>query len=394
MSLIDDQVASHRAMLRDGNLDWRDDFDGTWTTVAVSPSLGPRAVAEEAILQMYQDAGLRLPKKIVWCASPMELALVRQGLRLSVVPSGSLADMASEFPAAAGKVFELATVVASQWPYVGRWRRLIKRRPANLDACERDEFEVSREIWRTAVELYGRRRRRLKRLRLLIWNRRAGPSLRMLLRQEERDAWMRIARMRFEHITPCIFPHRDVCLVSERPVELRRDGQGRFHSLEGPAIRYPDGFSLYAINGVIVDEAVVMRPESITARRIAETGDLETRRILLERFGIARYLLESDAEIISRDRAGILYRKDMGRAEEKILMVRVLNGTPEPDGPLSRGHAVALFGAAAQAAVDAPEDARFKDYMLRVPPSVHTAREAVAWTFGLEAEDYEPGVES
>lgn len=394
MSLIDDQVAYHRAMLRDGNLSWRDDFDGTWATVAVSPSLGPRAVAEKAVLQMYRDAGLRLPQKIVWCASPMELALVRQGLRLSVVPPSPPDDMASEFPAAGGKVLELAPVVASQLPYVGRWRRLIKRRPADLDARELEEFEVSREIWRMAVELCGRRRGRLRRWRLLVWNRRAAFSLRMLLRQKERDAWKRIARMRFEHITPCVFPHRDVCLVSERPVELRRDEQGRFHSLDGPAIRYPDGFSLYAINGVIVDEAMVMRPESITARRIAETGDLETRRILLERFGIARFLLESDAEIISRDRAGILYRKDMGRAEEKILMVRVLNGTPEPDGPLSRGRAIALFGAAAQAAVDAPEGARFKDYMLRVPPTIRTAREAVAWTFGLEAEDYEPGVES
>ena len=46
-------------------------------------------------------------------------------------------------------------------------------------------------------------------------------------------------------------------------------------------------------------------------------------------------------------------------------MVEVRNSTPEPDG--SR-----------------------KTYFLRVPPTVRTAREAVAWTFGLGAVEYRP----
>jgi hypothetical protein len=50
-------------------------------------------------------------------------------------------------------------------------------------------------------------------------------------------------------------------------------------------------------------------------------------------------------------------------------MVEVVNSTPEPDG--SR-----------------------KTYFLRVPPTIETAREAVAWTFGLGAVDYRPAVES
>lgn len=33
-------------------------------------------------------------------------------------------------------------------------------------------------------------------------------------------------------------------------------------------------------------------------------------------------------------------------------------------------------------------------YLLRVPPTMRTAREAVAWTFGLQDGDYEPDVES
>ena len=50
-------------------------------------------------------------------------------------------------------------------------------------------------------------------------------------------------------------------------------------------------------------------------------------------------------------------------------MVEVVNSTPEPDG--SR-----------------------KTYFLRVPPTITTAREAVAWTFALGAGEYRPAVET
>jgi len=47
----------------------------------------------------------------------------------------------------------------------------------------------------------------------------------------------------------------------------------------------------------------------------------------------------------------------------------VTNATPEPDGTV-------------------------RQYVLRVPPTMTTAREAVAWTFGMDAEEYEPQMES
>jgi hypothetical protein len=43
----------------------------------------------------------------------------------------------------------------------------------------------------------------------------------------------------------------------------------------------------------------------------------------------------------------------------------VVNGSPEPDGT-------------------------FRTYFLRVPPTVRTAREGVAWTFELTEHDYLP----
>jgi hypothetical protein len=42
----------------------------------------------------------------------------------------------------------------------------------------------------------------------------------------------------------------------------------------------------------------------------------------------------------------------------------------------------------------AEHDGTRRRYALRVPPMVRTGREAVAWTFGLDAGDYEPLVQS
>jgi len=52
-----------------------------------------------------------------------------------------------------------------------------------------------------------------------------------------------------------------------------------------------------------------------------------------------------------------------------LVMVKVVSATPETDSS-------------------------FKDYFLRVPPGIQTAREAVAWTFGKTPDVYDPEQES
>jgi hypothetical protein len=85
---------------------------------------------------------------------------------------------------------------------------------------------------------------------------------------------------------------------------------------------------------------------------------------MLEHFGYDRYLRDSGASQVNRDECGILWRVDLP-GDEPLVMVEVVNSTPEPDGTS-------------------------RTYFLRVPPWVSTAREAVAWTFGLEADEYSP----
>jgi hypothetical protein len=161
----------------------------------------------------------------------------------------------------------------------------------------------------------------------------------------------------------------DAVVLTEKPVFLARDEQNNLHHERQAAISYSDGWGVYSWHGVRVPEWVITSPEQITVEKIETERNQEVRRVLLERFGEGRYLEESGAELIHEDHFGKLYRKEMGE-DEPIEMVQVINATPEPDG--SR-----------------------KKYWLRVPPGTcKTAHEAVAWTFGLTEDQYNPVVET
>lgn len=156
----------------------------------------------------------------------------------------------------------------------------------------------------------------------------------------------------------------DWAFISARPERIHRDARGRLHCETGAAVRYPDGFSVFALHGVRVPEKVAVAPKSITIPEIASASNAEVRRVMIERYGLERFLMDSGAEEIHRDDFGILYRKEIPE-DESLVMLKVVNSTPEPDG-------------------------RFKDYFLRVPPTMERARQAVAWSFGKEENNYAP----
>ncbi|MDX3383937.1 hypothetical protein PV682_21095 [Streptomyces niveiscabiei] len=155
-----------------------------------------------------------------------------------------------------------------------------------------------------------------------------------------------------------------VAVVCERPVELHRDEAGRLDRGDGPALAFPDGFALCAWRGMPVPPGFLDELRTLVPQRIQAEENAELRRVMLEFYGYERYLADSGARPVHRDQTGVLWRIEMG-IDEPVVMVEVVNSTPEPDG--SRNV-----------------------YWLRVPPGTRTAREGVAWTFGLSADAYAP----
>ncbi|CAN5356576.1 hypothetical protein BH10CYA1_BH10CYA1_33070 [soil metagenome] len=166
-----------------------------------------------------------------------------------------------------------------------------------------------------------------------------------------------------------IFMHKEFCIVSEFPTQYNVDQDGRLHGDGHPSQQWKDGWKLYHWHGIRVTKQFVESPETITVDDIENESNLEMRRLMLERYGIKKFLVDVGAKEVQRDQCGILYRHLVHEALEPIVMVEVTNSTSEADGT-------------------------YKKYFLRVPPNITTAKAGIAWTFNLENKEYSPSVQT
>jgi hypothetical protein len=161
-------------------------------------------------------------------------------------------------------------------------------------------------------------------------------------------------------------PYNETCILQDRPSEIHQDDRLRLHNDSGPAIAYRDGWKIYCVHGVRIDDWIIEHPERMTPAQIDSEKNVEVRRVMIDKFGKERYLREAGAVLIHEDDFGKLWQKDQP-GDEPLCMVEVINGTPEADGT-------------------------FRTYFLRVAPDIKTAREAVASTYKLNAKQYNPTI--
>lgn len=151
------------------------------------------------------------------------------------------------------------------------------------------------------------------------------------------------------------YPHPDFLMVSERPGEIHREladrhrprglGSHRLHRIEGPAICWRDGWTMHMVHGRRVPGWIVEHPERITVAAIDETPNAEVRRVMLERYGWARYMQDSNAAVVDECgadhpvlglRGARLLRKQLPGEPEPMVWLEMVNSTPEPDGTYKR----------------------------------------------------------
>ncbi|MFJ9364529.1 DUF6745 domain-containing protein [Nocardia sp. NPDC101769] len=330
-----------------------------WRAVAVATGPADRAAAEEAARRAYTSAGLAAPSRYVWVASPLAAVAA---IRALDDPGRSVRDEVRTRPWAAerGRVHD-------------------QLGPAGWS-----------ELWNaTGARLWDATRTLTERIRLGVVDAAVAvdPADRKARAKAERDiqavfldavlgqhdaAWLsafpdseRLAGLAgVARTAGWWWPFEHVIVFCERPDRLERDEAGRLHAQDGPALIYPDGFALHAWRGMPVPASLFDDLTSLTAARIRTEENAELRRVMLEFFGYDRYLAESGAQPVHRDETGILWRIQLPD-DEDVVMVEVVNSTPEPDGT-------------------------HRTYWLRVPPTTRTAKEGVAWTFTLDADTYAP----
>ncbi|HEY0989576.1 MAG TPA: hypothetical protein VGD80_21050 [Kofleriaceae bacterium] len=171
-----------------------------------------------------------------------------------------------------------------------------------------------------------------------------------------------------------VFVHADFWIAADRPARRAYDARGRLHDAAGPAVTWRDGAGLGFLHGVHVDMRLLTQP--LTLADVLHTANTEVRRTLIERYergDPGRFIRDAEADVIAIDYDRLGNRQRLLRFElagdEPYVAVEVTNATPEPDGSHRR-------------------------YILRVPPTITSCREAVAWTFGMTAREYDPDIET
>ena len=151
--------------------------------------------------------------------------------------------------------------------------------------------------------------------------------------------------------------HQNVLSISDRPIEINRDAEGRLHAENKPSMLYRDGWSLYHWHGVAIPgEWVMGKPP--TASEALHWPNIEQRRAACEIVGWKNILKGLDAKVIDADgdeEIGTLLEVDIpDSGKERFL--KVMCGTK-------------------------------REFVIPVPREMQTAIEGNAWTYGLSAKD-------
>ncbi|MFG2248351.1 DUF6745 domain-containing protein [Spirillospora sp. NPDC048823] len=342
------------------------DIRAEWLGHLLSTEPADRPAAEAAISELYRLIGLD-PPRFHWVASPVSaLETVPPGVRLRA------SETVDRF---------------ADWPQPLGFRRLISELTAQLDVCVLRGYRpldlMLRQLVRAPIAVSGS-----STLAMALWSvqrtdrrsdfwyaalcaswsahydavrRTSGvvftPEQNRLL-----DLWATLARS-----CGWWWPREDVCVVSERPVEIHTEvwgdeGQVRLHRPDGPALRFADGWTVHAWHGTKVPSWVIDDPD---VERITRETNVEVRRCAIEKIGWGDYI----------DRAGL----------------RLVAAAPDPGNP---GSELRLYDLREQTRVllavngSVERDGHRRRYGLTVPGGIEDPIAAAGWTYGLSADQY------
>jgi hypothetical protein len=348
-------------------------YRARWAAILRSTEPADRGAAEEGVRLAYRAAGLEPPSRLVWCDSPVALAQLAQ--------RASRADGPNVKPALLGRL-RRQVAAAVRGRIDARARALVESMVDPLDALM---VSATEQVMAATVQENASLLALIRRSYPLSWS----DAARVLAGQQgfrysaigpHELSWLgpfdylRDLFGIFKETEPLcglwqiaaslgwLQPHRHTCWLTERPQLLRGDARERLHHAQGPALAYPDGWQVWAWKGVEVPRWVIEQPESITLASIDGESNVQVRRCMIEIMTPERYVAQGGAERIAQDETGILWRKTW-LAADAWAAVEVINATPEPDG--TRKH-----------------------FFLQVPAHIRTAREAVAWSYGVSANVY------
>ena len=321
-----------------------------WTNIGLSTEPADRPRAEAAIRLMYERANMEPPSKIVWCASPLSMALTRYCLlqlpqMKDSVGASVRASIRDSVGASVGASIR-DSIGDSVWASVRASIRDSVRASVRDNVGARVGARVRASVWDSVgASVYGQHD-----ANWLGFYDYFAEELGLTEQTQRLDGLWEFARS-----AGWALPFRDICFISERHTTLLRDEQGRLHNESGPAIAYPDGWEIFSFHGVRVPAQWITDKPSLTAAMALGQENVELRRAACEIVGWDAILTQLDARTIERDEdpmVGELVEVSLPEAGRERFL-RVTCGTG-------------------------------RRFAIPVPPTMTTALQANAWTFGYD----------
>ena len=138
------------------------------------------------------------------------------------------------------------------------------------------------------------------------------------------------------------------------------DAEGCLHREDGPAVTWP-GREHYFWRDMPVPWQLVLDPEAFLPDEIIAEPHREIKRVMIERIGMGRFLSAVGAEPVHSDETGDLYRIET--PDDDPMVVVEIKDSARADGSQ-------------------------RPVFLHVLPRIQRAREAVAWTFQVDEDEW------
>jgi len=364
------------------------EYRDRWIKIGLSTDAADRPRAEAAIKQMYVSAGLEIPRKIVWCGSPLSQGLTRAIIldkRVGASVRDSVRASVGASVGASVRASVRASVGDSVWDSVGDSVRDSVRASVGASVRASVGASVGASVWDSVRDSVGDSV--WDSVRASVWDSvwaSVGASVRDSVRDSgygQHDAnWLAFylffreqcgLTAQTEKLTGYFeqaqtagwyLPHQHICWVSERHHILVRDDRGRLHCETSPAVMYPDGWAIYAWHGVRVPANIIGERDKITVGSILKEQNTEVRRVMRNLYGNDRFMIDAGANEVDHavEHGATLLALQLPGDPVEIRMMRL---TCPSTGSV---------------------------YFERVPPDVRTALEGLSWRFNVKPAEYQP----
>ncbi|MEC5030607.1 MAG: hypothetical protein SAL07_11885, partial [Oscillatoria sp. PMC 1051.18] len=157
-----------------------------------------------------------------------------------------------------------------------------------------------------------------------------------------------------------IYPYKNICLICDRPRLLSFDNQHLLHAESTPAIEFADGFKVYAYHGVTLPEKYgKISPNLWKSKWLLEEDNAELRRVLIQGIGYERICQELQAICLDSWQEYELLKINYELDIEPIQLLKM----------------------------NCPSTSKL--HVLRVPPTLQTAQEAITWVnWGIDPSKF------